>query len=120
MKGYEEYVQPPSYVDAHVDVKCPGDDQLITKLRLRIQQDLNQINGVYDNQISESEQIMRSHEKKSEDAHQDRIVTINNQRYNDIAAYNREAERQIDNLISSMHNSPQKIVQSWWSTIFGI
>ena len=116
MKGYEEYVQPPSYIDA----QSPREDQLISKLRLRIQQDLNQINGVYDTQISESEQIMRLHIKKSEDAHQDRVNNINNQRSNDIATYNREAERQIDNLISSMHNSPQKIVHSWWSTIFGI
>jgi len=115
MKGYGEYVQPPSYVD----VQYPEEDQLITKLRMRIQQDLNQINGVYDTQISESEQTMKSQVKKSEDAHQYRVATINNQRANDITAYNREAERQIDNLISTIHNSPQKIVQSWWSTIFG-
>lgn len=115
MKGYEEYVQPPSYVD----VQCPEGDQLIAKLRLRIQQDLNQINGVYDIQISESEQTMRSHIKKLEDIHQDNVVHINNQRAKDIAAYNIEAERKIDNLISTMHNSPQKNVQSWWGTVFG-
>lgn len=115
MKGYEEYVQPPSYVDS----ECPGEDQLITKLRLRIQQDLNQIHGVYDTQVSESEKKMKYMVKKSEDEHNERVASINNQRANDIAAYNREAEKHINNLISSMHNSPQKMVQSWWSMIFG-
>lgn len=116
MKGYEDYIQPPSYVDTDV----PKESQLITKLSLRIQQDLNQIHGVYDTHILESSVKMEKMIKRFEDEHKERVSDINNQRVNDIAIYNRKAEKHIDNLISSMHNSPQKLVRSWWDTIFDI
>lgn len=57
--------------------------------------------------------------KKSEDEHNERVVSINNQRVNDITAYITEKQKNILNNLISMHNSPQKMVQSWWSMIFG-
>ena len=50
MKDVDDYVKPPPYIDTPL----PDNDPLIYKLKLRIQQDLNQINGVYDYQISET------------------------------------------------------------------
>ena len=47
--AYDDYVQPPKYEDTQ-DFNNP----LTMRLKLRIQQDLNQINGVYDSQIFEA------------------------------------------------------------------
>lgn len=106
---YEEYVQPPSYTDIHLP-----DDPLIAKLRLRIQQDLNQINGVYDCQISECEQNKSKRMKEIELEHNSIVENINKQRREDINRYNEKAENHIDNLISSMNNSTHKKTQNWW------
>ena len=111
---YEEYVKPPSYINDHQN----KDDPLITKLRLRIQQDLNQINGVYDYQISESEQNKTKRLKCIEAEHLSIIENINKQRNEDISRYNEKAEQYIDTLISTMTNSNQKNIQSWWSYFF--
>lgn len=114
--SYEEYVQPPSYIDSNGS----DNDPLITKLRLRIQQDLNQINGVYDNKITDAEQNKRKRILEIEKEYQDVTKTINKQRCNDICIYNENAERHIDNLISNIHNSPQQIVKGWWDKLFGV
>ena len=52
-----EYVQPPSYNDSYSDspIQKSENNSLISKLRVRIEKDLNQINGVYNNQITEAE-----------------------------------------------------------------
>ena len=110
---YDDYVQPPSYKDSE-----GSDDSLIKKLQLRIQQDLNQINGVYDSQIAEAEENKKKNVMKIESAYNDAVELINKQRKNDIFIYNEKAEKHIDNLISTIHNS-QKSVESWWSRIFG-
>lgn len=116
MKGYEDYVQPPSYKDSQV----PDEGPLIVKLRLRIQQDLNQINGAYDSQISESEDKKRHRLLEIDLEYKKMIESINKQRLNEIENYTKEAERHIDNLIAHMNNSPQKVVKNWWNKIFGI
>ena len=111
---YEDYVKPPSYTDSH-----GYDDPLISKLRTRIQQDLNQINGVYDSQISDAEERKRKEFLQIELKYKDDIAMINRKREKDVAMYNEKAEKNIDNLITIMHNSPQKMVLSWWEHIFG-
>ena len=111
---YEDYVQPPTYRDSQ-----GSDDPLIKKLRLRIQQDLNQINGVYDSQIEEAEEVKKKKVMKLEAEYNDSIGLINKQRNNDISIYNEKAEKHIDNLISTMHNCQQKPLESWWSRFFG-
>lgn len=95
------------------------DDLLITKLRLRIEQDLKQINGVYDVKIAEAEEINRKLCLKIQAEHNGVIELINKQRNNDISLYNEKAEKNIDNLISTMHSCQEKPVESWWSKIFG-
>jgi hypothetical protein len=107
---YEDYVKPPSYVHNIVN----NDDLLISKLRTRIQQDLNQINGVYDLQISESEHNKNKIIKNIESEHLSSVEDINKQRKDDIFSYNEKAEQYIDNLISTMNGSNQQKIQSWW------
>lgn len=103
MKDYEEeYIQPPSYINSTII----DEDQLINKLRLSIQKDLNQINGVYDSQILDYTQQMEEAFKKAKEDHNNRVLSINNQRDIDKAVYNKKAEKQIDTLINTMHNSP--------------
>lgn len=111
----EEYIQPPSYVESQKDKNNP----LISKLQLRINQDLNQINGVYDSQIAETEKNRIESIKRIEEKHQQTIDMINKQRERDIADYHKQAESRIDNLISSMGNSPQKVTRNWWEHLFG-
>lgn len=110
---YEDYVKPPSYTDSQ-----GSDDPLISKLRTRIQQDLNQINGVYDSQISDTEERKRKEFLQIELKYKDDIAMINKKREKDITMYNEKAEKHIENLINTMHNSPQKMVLSWWRKPF--
>lgn len=116
MKDYEDYIQPPSYADSPII----DEDQLINKIKLTIQKDINQINGVYDAQILDSTQQMEEVIKKAKEDHNNRVLSINNQRDIDKAVYNKKAEKQIDSLINTMHNSPQKLSKSWWEILFGI
>lgn len=111
---YEDYVKPPSYTDSQ-----GSDDPLISKLRTRIQQDLNQINGVYDSQIADTEERKKKEFLKLELEYKEKIAAINKQRSRDISTYNEKAEKNIDNLITTMHNSPQQIALSWWDRLFG-
>ena len=115
-ESYEEYVKPPSYTESN-GTGGKSDDPLITKLRTRIQKDLNQINGVYDSRIKESEEKKKKMMLLIDQEHKDIVATINKQRTKDIETYNETAERHIDNLISTMHNSPQTIVLGWWDNI---
>lgn len=114
--SYEEYVQPPSYKDS----AGSDDDPLIAKLRLRIQQDLNQINGVYDSRIKDAEERKRKRLLEAEAEFVDVTKLINKQRSEDISVYNEKAERHIDSLISTMNNSPQQMVMGWWEKLFGL
>ena len=116
---YEEYVKPPSYTYSQGSDALP-DDPLFSKLRGRIQQDLNQIYGVYDTQIAEAVEKKQKLMKKIELEIKENIESINKQRIKDISLYNEKAEKHVDNLISTMHNSPQKIVVAWWEKIFRV
>jgi len=116
MKDYEDYIQPPSYVESTIIY----DDQLINKLKSTIQKDINQINGVYDSQILDSTQQLEDMIKNAKEDHNKRVSSINNQRDIDKEIYNKKAEKQIDSLINTMHNSPQKLSKSWWEILFGM
>ena len=94
---YDDYVQPPKYEDTQ-DFNNP----LTTKLKLRIQQDLNQINGVYDSQIFEATDVKKKRFNTIELEYKDIVMSINNHRNHDISIYNENAEKHIDNLISNM------------------
>lgn len=118
MEVHEDFVKPPSYEESDSQVN-KTDDPLITKLRTRIQQDLTQINGVYDCRINESEEKKKKMMVLIEQEHTDIVAMINKKREKDINTYNEKAERHIDNLISTMHNSPQTIVLCWWDKLFG-
>mgnify|MGYP000365385017 FL=1 len=107
----DEYVQPPSYVE-----NASYNDELISKLKLKIQQDLNQINGVYNSQISDAEEKKRNMIEKVELEYTNTVDAINKQRMSDISSYNSQAERNIENL---MLNSPQQIIAGWWERLFG-
>lgn len=111
-KNIDDYVQPPSYNEIQI-----SDDSLIEKLRTRIRSDLNQINGVYDAQIKEAEQIKGQKLHKLELEYQETIRVINSLRNKDISNYNNKAEKHINDLILSMHNVPLQL--SWWKKMFG-
>lgn len=112
MNEYEEYVKPPSYSCINNEREHEV-DPLIKKLRVRIQQDLNQINGVYDSQISECDKDKLKKQKQLDLEYTVKIEHINNQRKIEISFYNEKAEHHINNLISSMNNSVKQIT-SWW------
>ena len=116
MKDYDEYIQPCSYTDNPII----DEDQLINKLKLTIQKNLNHINGVYNTQIYDSSQQLEETIKKAEEHHNKRVLIINNQRYMDKAMVIKKAEKQFDNLINTMYNSPQKLSTNWWKTLFGV
>jgi iron uptake system EfeUOB component EfeO/EfeM len=111
---YEEYVKPPSYTYSN-----DNDDPLFSKLSIRILQDLNQINGVYDNLITVAQEKKKKMIEKLDMEYKDIISTIDKQRKKDIDTYNEKAEFHIDNLISTIHNSQQKPTLSWFDKIFG-
>jgi len=112
MNEYEEYVKPPSYsyINNERDQEV---DPLIKKLKVRIHQDLNQINGVYDCQISECDKDKLKKQKQLDLEHTIKIDHINNKRKIEISLYNEKAEHHINNLISSMNKSAKEIT-SWW------
>lgn len=112
---YDDYVQPPKYEDTQ-DFNNP----LTTKLKLRIQQDLNQINGVYDSQIFEATDVKKKRFNTIELEYKDVVMSINNHRNHDISIYNENAEKHIDNLISNMCLiQPKEEPITWWEKIFG-
>ena len=111
-----DYIQPPSYTESQRKI----DTTLTDKLKARINQDLIQINGVYDSQITEAEQNKIKNIEVIENNHKKLIESINEQRKLDISRYHKKAEKHIDNLISSMGNSPQKITYSWWQQLFNL
>ena len=100
-----DYVSPPCYTDASTS-SVKNEDPLIKRLQSRIQKDLNQINGIYENQIFEEKQKKR---KSIEDIEREFDITvneINHKRDIEISEYNDKAEKYIDTLISSMCNIP--------------
>ena len=101
---YDDYVKPPSYSESHADM---SDNDLMSKLRTRIQQDLNQINGVYNEQISAADKHKQKLIQNIEVDHNREISNINSKRKKDIAEYNDRAEKNIDNLILNMNSQPK-------------
>lgn len=104
MKEFDDYIKPPPYIETELS----DNDPLISKLKLRIQKDLNQINGVYDSQISETFEIKSVEIKNIERKYENDINVINKKREQDIKEYNTQANIHINNLIMSINN-PVKI-----------
>ena len=88
----EDYVQHPSYENSN--------NHLISKLQLRMQLDLNRINSVYDEQITDAEKKKTDALQMLESEYKNNVDEINSKRHADIYSYNMQAEQHIDNLIS--------------------
>jgi hypothetical protein len=102
---FEGYVKPPSYEDSQETLS--SDNPLISKLHKRIYMDLQQINGVYNEQLEDLEKSKLKAIKAVENDYKRRIEGINRQRIYDIEKYNAQAEKRIDELISSINNPVQ-------------
>jgi len=96
----EEYVQPPSY--NNFEEKDEFKNTLITKLQIRISGDLNQINGVFDNRVIESQKNMKKELDAIRKMYETDIDNVNRQRLQEINQYNLQAETRINSLISSL------------------
>ena len=98
----DDYVKPPPYLERKyhsTDTKSDDSDSLITKLKLKIYQDIYQINGVYDIQIAEHQSIKNIKVCKLEEEYKIIVDSINKQRKKDIDIYRNKAERCVDNFI---------------------
>ena len=104
----EDYVQPPQYINIDNE-----NHTLITKLSLRIQKDLSQINGIYNHQIADCEKNRLKTIQTLDQNHSLNIDKINKQRYQEISSYNEQAEKHINSLICKSYEYPEK-----WSEYF--
>jgi hypothetical protein len=109
---YDDYVQPPSYKDFNNEDKVTN--SLITKLEKHINNDLTQINSVYDIRIKNAELIKQKEYDEIERNFLLTKITINNERNLEISQYNIEAEKRIGGLISNLNKSDQKIIKRIW------
>jgi hypothetical protein len=107
------YVKPPIYKETK-----EIDTLLFTKLKLRIHKDLNQINGVYDCQVSESELEKNKLINKIKLEYQIIEKALNKDRKDEIASYNKQAEKYIDTLLSSMNKSPVYEESGWFDFLW--
>ena len=104
---YEDYVQPPQYVD-YVEENNKGKSELMLKLEKHINNDLVQINSVYDIRIKELE---TNKVKKMEDLEKmfgERSKLIEIDRKMDIDNYEKEAEKKIGELIMNLNKPEEK------------
>lgn len=99
---YEEYVQPPSYNNSDCKNK---DNNLISKLKFRIEKDLNHINGLFDSQVEESQKEMDTKIKEIRKMYTDNMNKINKNRQFEIGEYNSQAETSINSLEFSQINT---------------
>ena len=110
----DDYIQPPSYSYYSANpIKYDEEDSLIVKLKLKIGQDLHQINGVYDMQIEESKHKKNKIVSKIESDHNIVVCNINKQREKDIERYRKKAELCVDNIITSPEITIQPKQYSW-------
>ena len=118
----EEYVQPPSYNS--FEEKDEFKNTLITKLQIRITGDLNQINGVFDNRVIESQKNMKKELDAIHKMYETDIDNVNRQRLQEINQYNLQAETRINSLISSLEftqiNKTEKVENyvDWFLSFF--
>jgi len=112
---YDDYVQPPSYTELKdKDENKITKNSLITKLEKHINNDLTQINSVYDTRIKNAELIKQKEYEEIERNFLLTKITINNERNLEISQYNIEAEKRIGGLISNLNKSDQKIIKRIW------
>jgi hypothetical protein len=118
IQSSEDYIIPPSYKvsqetqDSDVNKELNHtDNPLFTKFCSRIQKDLNQINGVYDNRIVDAEENKRNEIKKLVKEYYVVVNKINKQRSREISMYNEKAESHIDGLISTSS------ALCWWEKL---
>lgn len=111
----DDYIKPPSYsyVDSVNNLKYEKEDSLIVKLKLKIGQDMHQINGVYDMQIEESKNAKNKLVSKLEADHIIVVTNINKQREKDLERYRKKAELCVDNLITSPEITIKPKEYSW-------
>lgn len=113
----DDYVQPPTYNDTVILNKT-----LLSKIETHINNDLTQINSVYDERIKESEKYMK---KSIHEIERDFALLksdINKERDTEIEKYNTEAEKRISELITNLNNGDQTQIRadSFWDWIWKI
>jgi len=102
----DEYVSPPCYTDTK---SVSSEISLISKLQSRIEKDIQQINGVYDDRIKEENSRKAQLIAEIEKEYDENVNIINITRKAEIGRYNEKAEKYIDNLINN-----DKIVNNHW------
>lgn len=108
MKDIEGYVTPPPY-DENTKNNCP----LIAKLEKRIQQDINQIKGVYQTMISDAERWKIESISDINEEHDKKVEKLTKQMEAEIEKYNSNATKHIDNLINEMNKPEEKPNWAW-------
>jgi hypothetical protein len=98
----DNYTPPPSYTSGSECIDESDSKPLITRLKIRIEKDLHQINGLYDDMIKSEENVTASKISEINDVHFLKIDSINRQRLSDINDYNVNAESRIDDVISTL------------------
>jgi len=106
----EDYIKPPCYTDS----STISSDPLVKKLQIRIQKDIHQINGVYDEKISEEEDKKKRSIAEIEKEFEETVGLINQKRKDEISEYNGKAEKYIDNLINNMNTPPETSTPYWF------
>ena len=114
----DDYVIPPPSYKIE-DQKSLDDDRLLEKLRLIIHKDLQQIHGVYDDQISELTREKDREIRRIEEEYSLDVDDINKQRGIDVSKYNKCAEKRINNLIITM-NTPVERKQGLYEIFLGL
>lgn len=112
-QDYEDYVQPPQYVeyvinkDNNKDLNT-GKNELMIKLEKHINNDLVQINSVYDIRIKELGENKEKKIKELEKEYDKRKKLIDVDRKMDIEKYQKEAETKIGELIMNLNKPEDK------------
>lgn len=104
-----DYIKTPE----HRDDKVYINDSLLHRLRDKIDKDLCQIEGVYNDRISDEEKECQIQIEKIKEYTRKKIEAINHERERDIAKYNSEAEKKIENILESITDNKDK--NNFWS-----
>lgn len=99
----DNYMFPPAYAAAVGQV--PDDDPLMNRLKTRIEKDILQINGVYNDRVATKENALHHHIAALNQTHSTDVAEIERNREIEINSYMTSAETSIDLLIHTMAGS---------------
>jgi hypothetical protein len=106
---------PPAYATAVGPAPdAPYADPLMERLKTRIERDMLQINGVYNDRVATKETALRRNIEVLNKTHSNDVAEIERQRDVEIKEYMTSAETRIDLLIHTMTgSSPVPEVPMW-------